>query len=214
MDIPSTSVEVIQDKKQPQDESQTAKLDTAPSIDDKIATSMESVSITTSPITLKDLQGIPGLWYKLHVLIYDLWNFQAVTTSRKRLETVIDPSYIGPPYFSPAESNLMKSLQVNNNHSNETTTLAQLIEETLKERLERRIKKQVESGDFRVCAAHDVAPILEKVLGIKEKDLMRDKKLVKIMENYGLELGEGVEWHGLEKKGFAPRGKKGKGKKS
>ncbi len=34
-----------------------------------------------------------------------------------------------------------------------------------------RMKKRVESGDFRVCAAHDLEPIFEKAFGIKPKEL-------------------------------------------
>jgi hypothetical protein len=45
--------------------------------------------------------------------------------------------------------------------------LKALIEETLNERLERRMKKRVESGDFRVCAAHDLAPVLRRLLGLR-----------------------------------------------
>jgi len=90
----------------------------------------------------------------------------------------------------------------------ESSTLAEIVEDILKERLERRMKKRVESGDYRVCAAHDVAPILEKVLGLKEKDLLRDKEFVELVEKWGLELGEGVVWKGLQKKGFKPKGKR------
>jgi hypothetical protein len=92
-------------------------------------------------------------------------------------------------------------------------TLVEVIEVTLKERLEKKMKKRIESGDFRVCAAHDVAAILEKVLGVKEKDLRRDKEFLSLVERWGLELGEGMVWKGLGKKGFAPKGKKGKGRK-
>ena len=43
------------------------------------------------------------------------------------------------------------------------------------------MKKRVYSGDFRVCAAHDVAPILEKALGVKEKYLIRDKEFLRFV---------------------------------
>ena len=105
--------------------------------------------------------------------MYDLRSFQANTVSRDRIETVIDPSYIGSPYFTDTEAAMVKGLQVSG--SKGSSTLEEVIEETLKERLQRRMKKRVESEDFRVCVAHDVAPILERVLGVKEKDLMRDK---------------------------------------
>ena len=47
--------------------------------------------------------------------------------------------------------------------------LAELIDEFLQVRLEWKMKKRVESVDFRVCTAHDVAPIVKKVLGAKER---------------------------------------------
>jgi len=47
--------------------------------------------------------------------------------------------------------------------------LAELIDEIVQVRLEWRMKKQVESVDFRVCAAHDVAPIVEKVRGRRKR---------------------------------------------
>jgi hypothetical protein len=43
------------------------------------------------------------------------------------------------------------------------------------------MKKRVYIGDFRVCAAHDVAPILEKALGVKEKYLIRDKEFLRFV---------------------------------
>lgn len=51
-----------------------------------------------------------------------------------------------------------------------------VIEEILSERVEGRIKKREESGEFRVCAAHDLAPILEKALGIDPKALAKDRE--------------------------------------
>ena len=84
------------------------------------------------------------------------------------------------------------------------------IVEKLKERLDRRMKKRRQSGDFRVCAAHDVSPILEKVLGIKERDLMKDEKLLELIEKYGPDVKEGIEQNGLVKKRFAPIGEKGR----
>jgi hypothetical protein len=59
--------------------------------------------------------------------------------------------------------------------------LAELIDEILRVRLDWRTKKRVESVDFRVCVAHDVAPIVEKVLGAKGKDL-RDEEFVGFVE--------------------------------
>ena len=133
----------------------------------------ENPPSTRAVSSIQDLKESPRVWYKIHVLMYDLRSFQANTVSRDRIETVIDPSYIGSPYFTDTEAAMVKGLQVSG--SKGSSTLEEVIEETLKERLQRRMKKRVESEDFRVCVAHDVAPILERVLGVKEKDLMRDK---------------------------------------
>jgi hypothetical protein len=171
---------------------------------DKETLGRDPLSITPIKSSIQDPKAVPGLWYKIHVLIYDLRNFQANSACRERLETVIDASYFGSPYFTPAEATIVKSFQVS------SVSLAEVIEATLKERLERRMKKRVYSGDFRVCAAHDVAPILEKALGVKGKDLMRDKEFLRFVENWGLEWEEGGDWKGIQKKNFAPKQKGGR----
>jgi hypothetical protein len=144
----------------------------APGIDE-VATRLESLSPMPTTTSMQDLKELPALWYKLHVLIFDLRSHKANSTSRDRLETVIDPSYVGSPYFTPAEATMVKSLQVS--RSQGSATLADFIEETLKERLERRMKKREESEDYRVCAAHDIAPILERVMSVNEKTLMKER---------------------------------------
>lgn len=98
------------------------------------------------------------------MLLFDLRHYSERADSAERLERVIDPSYIGPPYFEPEEAETIKNTVVHNEKK-----LSQVIEESLAGRLDRRAKKRVDSGDFRVCAAHDLAPVLEKMLGIDPK---------------------------------------------
>lgn len=112
--------------------------------------------LDSSPLTLRELQMESNIWYKLHVLLYDLRHFEQSSICQTRLETVVDPSYLGEPYFNRDEAEKIKATQIDH----ENKTLSVLIEETLNERLNRRMKKRVDSGDYRVCAAHDVAPIL------------------------------------------------------
>lgn len=81
--------------------------------------------------------------------------------------------------------------------------MEELIRETLAERFERRMKKRVESGDYRSCAAHDIAPIFEKGLGIKSKELAKDKEFLELRESSGLRLKDGETWSGLRRKPFA-----------
>ncbi|KAK0128809.1 hypothetical protein ONS95_000759 [Cadophora gregata] len=180
-------------------------------------------SLTTQTSSVADLRNNTKLWYKINVFIYDLHNFRDKPQSQERLNSIIDISYIGLPYFTPREAHTIKSTlvdvstpvhpgkkkvqkkaqsqpqfesqsksEVPENKLN-LERLEEVIQQTLNERLERRIKKREESGDFRVCAAHDLAPILEKALGIKAKDLQRDQEFLEIMGRCGLELGEGDE---------------------
>ena len=130
----------------------------------------------------QDLQENAHLWYKVRVFLFDLRNFKEREGSRDRLELVVDPAYIGAPYFEPAEAERLKSIVINDNGQ----TLDILVQTTLEERLNRQIRKRVESGDFHVCAAHDLAPVFEGCLGVKSKELRMDKKFVKLVDRNGL----------------------------
>jgi hypothetical protein len=70
------------------------------------------------------------------------------------------------------------------------------------------MKKRVESADYWVCAAHDLAPIFEKAFDIKPKELAKNKEFLDRMEKSGLKFGGGDNWKGLPKKAFGM--KKGK----
>ena len=163
-----------------------------------------------SLISLAELKTDSCIWYKIHVLLYDLRHFEQSNISQSRLETVIDPSYLGEPYFNSDEAERIKGTRLEGDK-----TLSVLIEETLNEWLERRMKKRVESGDYRVCTAHDVAPILEKALGIKLKALERDQVFLDIMAVNGLHLKPGEQWAGIGKqqKTFHNKGNKKKEKR-
>ena len=162
-----------------------------------------------SPRSLPELKTDSTVWYKIHVLLYDLRHFEQSSISKSRLETVIDPSYLGEPYFNADEAEKIKGARFDGDK-----TLSALIEETLNERLGRRMKKRVESGDHRVCAAHDVASILEKALGIKPKDLERDQAFLDRMAVNGLHFKFCEQWVGIGKqqKNFQSRSGKKKGK--
>jgi hypothetical protein len=152
------------------------------------------------PITVQELKSQRCLWYKVHVFVYDLRNFQEIPEAQARLDKIVDASYIGLPYFKPDEVQLLKSSIVKYDKS-----LQSIIEETLNERLEKRIKKRVESDDFRVCAAHDLAPIFEKAFDIKPKDLTKNKEFLTILERSGLDLKDTDDWKGLPKRSFGPK---------
>ncbi|TVY67380.1 hypothetical protein LSUE1_G007859 [Lachnellula suecica] len=156
---------------------------------------------------MKDLRGNTSLWYKIHVFVYDLRNYEEMDISKTRLDQIIDSSYIGPPYFTTTEVSQLKSTIIS---IKETQTLEQYIEKQLNARLERRKKKRVESGDFRVCAAHDLGLIFEKAFDIKHKELAKDGEFLTILKRSGLELQDGDRWQGVPKKTFQKNIKKKK----
>lgn len=167
----------------------------------QITTAMESLN--PNPTTIQDLKNRPSLWYKVHVFVYDLRNFREIPESQVRLDRIAEASYIGMPCFESDEAEILKAAVVDGEE-----TLESVIQKTLNERLERRIKKRVESGDHRVCAAHDLAPIFEKAFDIKPKELAKDSEFLAIIGRSGLKLKGGDNWKGLSKKSFQKKNKK------
>ena len=80
-------------------------------------------STSTTPTDLSQqiaLHGVlntisPTIWYRLHVLLFDLQNFNRRQDSRERLDAVIDPSYIGAPYFTIEEATRIKQMAITEN---------------------------------------------------------------------------------------------------
>jgi hypothetical protein len=172
----------------------------------------ESMNVLKSPVlstapTIQDLRNTHSLWYKIHVFVYDLRNFKVRADCQSRLDSIVDASYLGTPYFKQEEVDMLKATKVNGE-----MTLEAAIRNTLNERLERRMKKRVESGDYRVCAAHDLAPIFETAFNIKPKDLAKDNVFLSLLENSGLKLKNGENWLGLSKKPNIKQGQKKKKK--
>lgn len=161
-------------------------------------------ALPTKPTSIEDLKAQPSLWYKIHVLVYDLRNFQANSQAQARLDGVEDLSYIGTPYFDLVEVQQLKACVVDVTNS---TDLEMVIKDTLRERLERRMKKRVESGDYRVCTAHDIAPIFEKAFCINLKELQTNTEFLALLENCQLETKSIGNWKGLPKKSFQPKNK-------
>jgi hypothetical protein len=116
---------------------------------------------------------------------------------------------MGKPYFSDDEVSFLKSTAVGPSGE----TLDEVIQQTLEERLNRRMKKRVESGDFRVCAARDLAPIFEKALDINQKKLAKDEEFRALMSASGLSFKIDSDWSGLGSNGKKKPASKKKPKK-
>jgi hypothetical protein len=77
-----------------------------------------------------------------------------------------------------------------------------MLDEFFEKKLEKRLKGRMkETADYRVCAAHDIAPIVEKVFGVRPGDLKKNKMLVKLVDKGGLSaLDDGAVWKGIGKR--------------
>ena len=74
------------------------------------------------------------------------------------------------------------------------------------------MEKWVESSGYRVCIAHDAAPILEATLEVKLQDLARDHDFMYMMTTWVLNLPDNLYWEGIKKQttGRNQRAKKGR----
>lgn len=115
------------------------------------------------------------------------------------------------PYFRPDEAIMLKATII---QGTAKKTLEELIQETLEERFQRRQKKRVGSGDHRICTAHDIAPIIEKALGIQWRELARDQDFQALRDSSGLHLKDGESWNGLGRKPHASQAPQQHKKKS
>jgi hypothetical protein len=156
-------------------------------------------------ITLSQLRKKEQLWYKIHVLLYDLRNIKTDHASEMRTLSTTDELYISSPYFSEAEAAQTKSALIIDaeNIGDKPST----VEEFIKTQLETFFEKRRASGDARPCGPHDLAPIYEKAFGI-EHTVLQDEKLLARLRRSG--LGESIE--GSKNAIAAGKKKKRKGK--
>jgi hypothetical protein len=158
-----------------------------------------TTSRPTEPPTLHDLRDDCKLWYRLHVFIYDLRAFRSSSASSSRLENVIAPDYIGLPYFTDEEAERLRSTIIDVLTGD---TLGLRLDTFFKSKLEKRMKTCMEeTGDYRVCAAHDLAPIFERAFRVSPGDLAKNKGFRSLVTKGGLEaLDQGEVWKGLGKR--------------
>jgi hypothetical protein len=196
--------------------------------------SKEALQVTKT--TLSDIKQDASLWYKIHVLIYDLCNIKIDPSSESRTLLTTDELYISGPYFTASESALIKATIIQDIRNTRVTTeneeaaegittveaapaetlattgdLAierepRTIEEAIKERLAGFFDKRRASGDSRPCGLHDMAPIYESVFGIQHSEL-QDERFLGRLRRSGLAESTEKEKDSLKEK---KKGKKGR----
>ena len=137
----------------------------------------------STALRVQPLKNDKALWYRLHVFIFDLHNFESDPHSKLRLELLHDPQFLGTPYFDQDQADRLK--ETCGLASDQTLGLR--IETEIRNKLQRRIEKGQTSGDHRICAAHDIAPIIEDELRIRLKEVSKDKTFRKLLKKHGLD---------------------------
>ncbi|KAH7130250.1 hypothetical protein B0J11DRAFT_429854, partial [Dendryphion nanum] len=145
--------------------------------------------------TIEDLCEDNALWYRLHVFVFDLRNFRSNSAARDRLECVADEFYLRELYFSNGEAIKLRNTIVDANGKTPGSIIRDFFKTTLEKRLKGRMQ---ETGDWKLCAAHDLAPIFEKVFGVSAKDFSKNKVFTMLVQKGGLtSLDDGTVWKGI-----------------
>ncbi|OBT75474.1 hypothetical protein VF21_04937 [Pseudogymnoascus sp. 05NY08] len=158
---------------------------------------------------LLNLQERSALWYKIHVLLYDLCNISKDHAAEARTLCTTDELYISAPYFTPEEALLIKNTVVSppiltdipefealdfdediNFGTDESPKevapqKTMTIQEAITSCLQNFFAKRRASGDVRPCGPHDMGPIYKAVFGITTEEL-KDEKFLGRLRRTGL----------------------------
>lgn len=128
-------------------------------------------------LTVADLRKHERLWYKILLLIYD-FHHQKQESSKSRTDEIIDPIYIGMPYFTTEEADTIKMAFVDDTQSQ---TLEALIQATLEER------QQTTITHIFPCGPHDMVPVYLSCFSIDKAEIT-DTKFVSRVARCGLQV--------------------------
>lgn len=154
------------------------------------------------------LQMNKTLWYKIHILLHDLYNIATDRAAESRTLATTDELHISAPYFTPEEATLIKTTQIlppslteipefealdchettsegpmTVNHKSPSQSIT--IEQAIKDCLRNFFEKRRASGDARPCGPHDLGPIYCAVFGIAKTEL-KDEKFLGRLRRSGL----------------------------
>jgi hypothetical protein len=134
---------------------------------------------TSKPSTLSELRDDRDLWYKIRVLIYDLYKIKD-KPCENRIHQTTDVLYISAPYFSPDEAAAVKGALIDSSDGDSTT-----LEQAIQNSLENFFEKRWASGDYRPCGPHTIVPVYLACFGMDKADI-EDEKFVSRIRRSGL----------------------------
>ena len=101
---------------------------------------------------LKTLHGNPELWLRVKMYHHDLKHFSSDPAAARRLSNTHQPLFMSDCYFSEDERGFLLQFCTATG-----TPLREIFDEMNKS-----------SGSSVVCSSHDLAPIIERVFGIRK----------------------------------------------
>ena len=164
---------------------------------------------TTQPAktAISALRQDADLWYKIHVLLYDLSNIATDTNSEKRVSSTTHELYISKPYFTDSEATRIRTTLVDDTavevgtmdmqnaskpDPNPSFDKNMTVEEAIHGLLSDFFSKRKASGDARPCGPHDMVPVYGSVFGI-QKDELKDERFLSRLRRSGLGDSQGKE---------------------
>lgn len=154
-----------------------------------------STSTTTSPAaTLVEIRQDADLWYRIHVLLYDLSNVAIDPSSEKRISSTTHELYISEPYFLDSEAARVRTALIDDapaeaegesGKPDDAFRKDVTVEEAIHNWLSDFFEKRKASGDARPCGPHDMVPAYASVFEIVKEDL-KDERFLSRLRRSGL----------------------------
>ncbi|KAI9758609.1 MAG: exo-1,3-beta-glucanase [Chaenotheca gracillima] len=142
------------------------------------------MSSSVGTVKIQDLHDDVNLWWKIHVMIFDMRNYQTNIRSSVRLENVLGVPENSNAYFNAGERQTIMSAIVYG-----TTTFGAFLRQTLDERQSRNMRSGIDGDNPHLCVERDISPIWEKAFGVDPEAMARDKAFIRLIRSCGLNGG-------------------------
>ena len=163
--------------------------------------------------TLSVLRQEADLWYRIHVLLYDLSNVASDPLSEKRMSSTTHELYISEPYFTESEATRILTALVEDatqakiTNSQSASSLDETpdffeevtVQEAIHNRLTDFFDKRKAIGDARPCGPHDMVPIYSSIFGI-HKEQLKEERFLSRLRRSGLGDSQSKEETAIEGK--------------
>ena len=152
--------------------------------------SLPTTTNVAGPISFSAIRQDADLWYRIHVLMYDLSNVTIDFNSERRISATTHELYISEPYFLDSEAKKICTALIDvddvidrkEKTVDNTSVLSKdvTVEEMIHHFLSDFFDKRKSSGDARPCGPHDMVPIYGRVFGIQKEELKNDRFLSRL----------------------------------